>query len=814
MVDIIRQSIRSLSSKPGFSAIVIGTLGLAIGAATTVFSLFDAVLLRPFPYRDADQIVRIKMVQPDLKESEVDVSIPDFWDWRRDAKSFEKLAAHVTFPSSLTADGPAQSVRLSFATAELFELLGVAPVIGRVYSPADDQIGGNVRQALISDSLWKQRFHSRPDISGQTIRLRGESYTVAGVMPPGFDYPDRTDVWAPLMARYSGYAGDWWKRRDVRPHVVLGRLLAGVSLDQAKAEMQSLTIAQASQFPDTNRRFTSKLMTLRDSETGNMRPYVLLVGAAVLLLLVIGSVNVANLFVARAASREREFAVRAALGAGRWQMARQLLGEAAGYAVLGCLLGLGLAEVGVSSITRLIPVELPQWMTFRLDWRVVSFAMATSALTALFFGLAPLIQSFRVDPNEALKQGAKGSSGGGLAGRIRSGLVIVEVALSVVLLVGAGLLMKSFSKLMAVDSGIQTERLMVASIGRFMAKATPEEAYKGYALEVERIRRRIMEIPGVNSVAAGNDVPFLNRSEQRQAVEIYTRKRATKNEAYRGPAAGADVTPGNFATLGIPILDGRDFTDRDNITAPKSIIVSQRSAELLFGRTNVVGEQIRWGNDQEYDPWTTVVGVVGNTRWHPAENQSGVEVYWSYGQYPSPNTNLVIRTDSDPAHMLESIRKVVQDVNPDFAVADVKTMETVAAESVWQRRLWSFVLTAFASIALLLAAVGLYGVMSFVVTQRTKELGIRMAIGAQSGNVVNLILGQGTLLVSIGALAGVLLAFAASRYMESVLFEVSPFDGFIFLGVPVVLIAVAVLACTVPAWRASRIDPLVALRQE
>jgi putative ABC transport system permease protein len=347
-----------------------------------------------------------------------------------------------------------------------------------------------------------------------------------------------------------------------------------------------------------------------------------------------------------------------------------------------------------------------------------------------------------------------------------------------------------------------------------MAKATPEEAYKGYALEVERIRRRIMEIPGVNSVAAGNDVPFLNRSEQRQAVEIYTRKRATKNEAYRGPAAGADVTPGYFATLGIPILDGRDFTDRDNITAPKSIIVSQRSAELLFGRTNVVGEQIRWGNDQEYDPWTTVVGVVGNTRWHPAENQSGVEVYWSYGQYPSPNTNLVIRMSSDPAPMLESIRKAVQEVNADFAVADVKTMETVVAESVWQRRLWSFVLTAFASMALLLAAVGLYGVMSFVVTQRTKELGIRMAIGAQSGNVVSLILGQGTLLVSIGALAGVLLAFAASRYMESVLFAVSPFDGFIFLGVPVVLILVAVLACTVPAWRASRIDPLVALRQE
>jgi putative ABC transport system permease protein len=328
------------------------------------------------------------------------------------------------------------------------------------------------------------------------------------------------------------------------------------------------------------------------------------------------------------------------------------------------------------------------------------------------------------------------------------------------------------------------------------------------------MRKRIMEIPGVNSVAAGNDVPYLNRSEQRQAVEIYTRNRATRDLAYRGPAAGADVTPGYFATLGIPVLDGRDFTDRDDLAAPKSIIISQRSAEVLFSRSNVVGEQIRWGNDQVYDPWTTVIGVVGNTRWHPAENQSGVEVYWSYGQYPSPNTNLVIRTSADPDALLESIRRTVQEVNPDFAVAGVKTMETVVAESVWQRRLWSFVLTAFAVMALLLASVGLYGVMSFMVTQRTKEIGIRMAIGARSGNVVSLILSQGAAMVLVGALAGVLLAFGASRYLESLLFEVSPFDAFTYIAVPIMLVVVAVLACTVPAWRAARIDPLAALRQE
>jgi putative ABC transport system permease protein len=814
MLATLRYSTRILLTKPGFSLVVIATLGLAIGAASTVFSLFDAVLLRPFPFRDPDRLVRIRMEQPDLKGSEVDASLFDFWDWRRDARSFENMAAYVTFPSTLTTDGPAQSVRLSFATPELFDVLGVKPALGQTYSRKDDQLGGNVRQALLSHALWQQLFHGRRDVAGQTLRLRGESYTVAGVMPPGFDFPDRTGVWVPLMARYGGYTREWWKRRDMRPHVVLGRLKPDVSLDQAKSEMQALTRAQGIQFPDTNRRFTSRLLTLRDSETGNMRPYILMVGTAVLLLLGVGMVNVANLFVARAASREREFAIRTALGAGRWQMTRQLLSESFLYAFLGCGLGIVLAKLGVLAIGGVIPVDLPQWMTFRLDWRVISFATIASAVTALFFGLSPLLQTFRIDPNDSLKQGTKGSSGGGLAGSLRSGLVIVEVALSVVLLIGAGLLLRSFSNLMAVDTGIQTQKLVVATISRFLAKATPEESYQGYALEVERMRTRIAGIPGVSSVAAGNDVPYLNRPEQRRTVEIYTRRRPTKDDAYRGPAAGADVTPGYFATLGIPILEGRDFNDRDNLTAPKAIIISQRSAEILFGRRTAVGEQIRWGNDQDYDPWTTVVGVVGNTRWHPAENESGVEVYWSYGQYPSPNTNLIVRTDADSTALLESLRRAVHDVNPDFAIEQVKTMDTVVAESVWQRRLWSFVLATFAALALALASVGLYGVMSFIVTQRTKELGIRLAIGARSGNVLHLILSQGTRLVIFGATAGLILSFAAGRYMESILFGVAPFDLLTYLAVPLVLFVVSLAACAAPAWRASRIDPLHALRQE
>ncbi len=814
MLLALRHSLRPLLSQPGFSALVILTLGLAIGAAATVFSLFDAILLRPFPFEEPDRLVRLRMEQPALANSETDVSIPDFWDWRREAKSFRQMGAYLSVPTNLAGDGPAQPIRLSFASPELFSVLGVSPALGRTYAAADDRLGGNVHQAVISHRLWKQHFSGRADVVGQPLRIRGETYAVTGVMPAGFDYPERTEVWVPLMARYATVNRDWWKRRDMRPHVVLARLAPHVTVEQARTEMQALTRAQGLEFPDTNRRFAAKVVTLREAETGAMRPYVLLVAAAVLLLLSVGCVNVANLFIARAAAREKEFAVRSALGAGQFHLIRQLLGETGWYALGGCLCGVALAYAGVGGLTALIPVPLPQWMSLRLDARVILFAVAASAATALVFGLAPLLHSFRSDPAETLKQGIKGSSGGGLAGRLRSALVVIEVALSVVLLIGAGLLTRSFANLMAIESGIRTEKLVVAPIFRYLPNATPEQAYRGYALEVERIREQLATLPGVRSVAGGNDVPYLNRPEQRRTVEIYTRQRATKDSAYRGPAAGADVTPGYFDTMGIPLLAGRDFTSRDNLTAPKAIIVSERSADLLFGRKNVVGEQIRWGNDQDYDPWTTVIGVVGNTRWHPAEKQPGVEVYWAYAQYPSPNTNLVIRTTTDPPAVLEAVRRVVQQVNPDFAVEQVKTMDTVVTESIWQRRLWSFVLATFALLALTLASVGLYGVMSFVVAQRTRELGIRLAIGAPASSVLHLVLGQGASLVLFGAVLGLGAAFFAGRYVEQILFGVAPFDPLTFAVVPGVLLAVALIACALPAWRAARIDPLIALRQE
>jgi putative ABC transport system permease protein len=811
----LRQAARQLRSRPGFTATVVLTLALTIGAATTVFSLFDAVLLRPFPYRDPDRIVRIRTHQPQVPGSTNEVSLYDFEDYQRRSRSFSALAAYTTYSNNLTGDGPARAVRMTFASPELFGILGVQPVLGRSFSPQENVLNGDVRKVILSYALWQDLFRGSPDALNRTIRLRGDSYTVVGVMPQGFGYPNRSEIWVPLLARYSNSTQSWWKRRDSRPHFVLGKLREGVSAEQASSELASIAAQLRTEHPESNRDIHTRVLSLREAETGELRPYALLVGGAVLLLLIIGCVNVANLFVARAAAREREFTIRAALGSGLAPLVRQLLTESLIYGLLGGALGVGAALLGVRALTALIPVELPTWMVLSVDARVIAFAVAITLLTVVLFGVAPVFQNIRPDLNEVLKQGARGSSSGNtLAGFVRRGLVVAEVALSLVLLVGAGLMMRSFAQLMAVDTGVKTERLIVASIGRYLPNADRQQMVTGYSDEFRRVRDRIAQLPGVIAVGAGNDLPYLNKPEERQVSDIYTRQRATRDQAYRGPAQGADVMPGYFAALGIPLLEGRDFTEADTLDKPKVVVIGKHAADTLFPGRSAIGEQIRYGNDQELDPWMTVVGVVSSTQWHPAERRPGVEVYWSYLQYPTPQTHMLVRTAVPPETMLPEVRRVVHQVNPDFAVIATKTMDAVINESVWQRKLWGFVLTAFAGLALLLAAVGLYGVMSYLVSQRTRELGIRLAIGAQPGSVLGLVLGSGMKLVAIGAVAGLAGALALGRLLSGLLFGVSTTDPSTYIGVPVILTAVALLACAVPAIRASRIDPLRALREE
>ena len=802
-------SIRQLRQQPSFAVIVIVTLALTVGAATTVFGLFDAVLLRPLPYRDEASLVRLQTYEPSAVGTTREVSLYEFQDWKRDSRSFTAMAAYFVYGNNLTGQGPARLVRMAFTTPELFELVGVRPHLGRLFTGRDDQLGGDVRQLVLSYGLWQELFAAAPGAIGKTVQLRGQSYTIIGVMPPGFNYPDHSQVWVPLMARYSTYSDSWWKRRDARVNSVLARLRPGVSLEQANSELESLAASQQKLFPDTNHNVHIRATRLRDLETGEIRPYVLLVSGGVLLLLLIGCVNVANLFVARATSREREFAIRSALGMRRWRLLQHLLSESLLLSMIGGACGAGLASTGLRILNRAIPVPLPTFMSLSVDARVLSFSLALSVITAVLFSLTPLLQT-RPDLNDVLKQGTRGSFGHSITGRMRSSLVIAEVALSLLLLIGAGLMLRSFEHVMSVSTGVRTKGILVAGVERYLANVSDTEGLVGYSDQYRRMAERISALPGVIAVGGAADFPYFRRHETRQTFEWYTRTRTTREQAYRGPAEGSDIMPGYFDVAGIPLLEGRDFTDADTLGSPKVAIINRRAAELLFPGQSALGQEIRWGTDD----WIRVIGVVGDVRWHPAETMAGVEMYWPYRQFPGPEMNFLIRSDLPFETLAPLVRKSINDVNLDFAIPILKPMETIANDAVWQRRLWGYLLAVFAGVALTLAAIGLYGVMSYLVSRRTQEIGIRMAIGAKPLDVLRHMLGSGFRLVCVGAGLGLLGSLALGKGLRSLLFDISAADPATYIAVTACLAFVALLACAVPAWRASRVDPLVALRDE
>jgi putative ABC transport system permease protein len=815
-VNDIRLAFRQIRRQPGFSLAVILTLGLGIGVSTAIFSLVYGILLRPFPYREPDRLVVVQTVMAGTTGNVRGGSVYDLEDWRRTTRTLETIGAHITFPNTLELDGRAHSVTLTFVSSHLFPMLGVNPALGRTFTEAEDQYGGDVKKAILSHGLWTRVYRSDPGVIGRSITARGDRYTVIGVMPEGFGFPEKTDLWTPLMARYSGYRENtFWQRRDGRLHSVVARLKEGSTIEQASDEMNGIARDLGRQYPDTNAGVQIVLTALREAETGKIRPYLVLLFAAVILVLLIGCVNSANLLLARAAAREKEIAIRTALGSGVWPVVRQLLTESVVLALVAGCLGLLLAALGVRLFPILVPVDLPFWMRIEVNGLVALFCLGLSLATGVVFGLSPALQMAKADVNSVLKQGVRGSSGAsGSSKLLRNGLVVGEVALSMVLLVGAGLMMRSFLQLHKAELGVRTTGLVTAYMARFAPNTTREQQLRLYSGSFRRALQELEQIPGVVSAGAATDVPYslwLRRQADRDTAEVIIRGQSDKDGRFNAPVQSNYVTGGFFPTLGIRFLEGRNFDESDDRSKPSYVIVNRRMAEALWPGRPGVGQQIRFGGGSD---WTTVIGVVENVRYLPTEQKPGWELYWHYGQIPTPQMQAVLAVRGDPADYIERIRTAIRETEPQIAIVQIKPIDTLITEALWQSRLWGFLFACFAGLALVLASFGLYAVMSYIVGTRTREIGIRMALGAKPVEVVSMVAKHGMSLVFAGAISGVAAALVLSRLLRSVLSEVGELEPSIYAGVLVVLGAASLAACVIPAVRASRVDPVIALRSE
>ncbi len=806
----VRQSLRH----PGFSAAVVFTLALGIGASTAVFSLVYGILLRPYPYRDAGRLVVMETATKGAAATRGG-SLEDVEDWRRSSETLETIGAHATFQNTLDLDGNAYAVTLTFASWHVFPMLGVAPSLGRTFAESEDRAGGDAKKAILSDGLWRRLYGGDPAIFGRIIQARGDRYTVIGVMPPGFRFPERTDLWVPLMARYAGYRENFWQPRDARMHAVIARLRQHVSLEQAADDAKRVSHWLSAAFPDTNRDVEVRLTPLREAETGRIRPYLVALLGAVLMVLLIGCVNAANLLLARGASREKEIAIRTALGSGRWPIVRQLLAGSVLLSAAGGVLGIGLAAGAVRLFPVLAPVELPFWMHVDMNATVALFCVAVSLMTGVVFGLFPALQMARSDLNTALKHGARGSSGSTASARtLRDALVVGEVALSVVLLIGAGLMIESFLNLKRENLGVQTQGLVTAFVAKFAPNTTQDEQLRIYSGAFRRILEKLEQMPGVVSAGAATDVPYSlwqRRQADREKIEVTILGQQERESRFNAPAQVNYVTPGFFPTLGVRFVEGRNYTEADDRSKPSVVIINRRMAEALWPWQEAAGRQIRFGSGPD---WTTVIGVTGDINYLPTEEKTGWEVYWHYLRIPVPQIQVVAAVNGEPSVYVDRIRAAIRESDPQTAIVHVKTLERLASESLWQSRLWGLLFTSFAVLALVLAVVGLYGVMSYLVGQRTREIGIRVALGAKPATVAGMVTGQGLRLVLAGAAGGLVLAFLLTRTMQSLLFGVEGLDLPIYAAVLGILILASLAACAVPALRACRVDPATALRQE
>ncbi|MBL8190478.1 MAG: ABC transporter permease [Acidobacteria bacterium] len=801
----LRYGCRMLWKNPGYTLIAVLTLALGIGANAAVFSVVNALLLRPMPYPNFDRISYV-WASDGNGGNRFSVSPHNYTDLRARNQSFEHYAAFHYASAALTGNGNPESLSGINASADFGKVAGMQPLQGRWFTDEEDAPGKN-RVAVISYGLWQRRFGGK-DIVGQNIQLNGEAHTVIGVMPKNFNFPtDGIEIWKPLALDLSKY------QRGTSFLQTLARLKPGVSYPQAQAEAMAIAKQIEQENPNTDRDNGFKLASLREELVGEIeRPLWILFGAVVLVLL-IACVNVASLLLGRATVRWKEISVRAALGASRWNLIRLMLSESLVLGILGGLLGLLLAAFGVEWLIKINPDAVPNPNEITIDRMVIGFTMLMSVITGIVFGALPAWQLTKTNLSQAMRESTRSASGSAKLTVIRNGLVVLEIAASLVLLVTAGLLLKSFWKLLEINPGFRAENVIKADI------SLPRAKYKDEWQQAEFFRRTlegIRAMPGVETASLTTILPFNNG---RRATSFNIDGRPVAPNTDPPDADNHEISSEYFKTLGIPIRAGRDFTDTDVRTSAGVVIINEQLAKLHWPNENPLGKRLTVGSPEEVELYgkpvsREIVGIIGNVKLLNLTDEFNPELYIPAAQMPNSWMTLVVRGKAEPESLINSIRQVVRNIDPDQPIRRPLALETMVARSVAPQRFIAMLLVVFAGLAIALAVVGIYGVMTYVVTQRTQEIGIRLALGAQRSDVIRMVIAQGMRLAGIGIGIGLIAAFGVSRLLTKLLFEVSPNDAMAYAGVSGLLAAVVLLACLIPARRASKVDPMIALRCE
>ena len=810
----VRYALRTLGKNFGFTAVAIVTLALGIGANTALFSIVNGVLLNPLPYEHAEQLVAMYAKTVEFKTSSI--SYPNFLDWQRDNHSFSALAAFRSDTFNLTGEGEAEHLQGNMVTASFFPVLGVQPVAGRIFSEQEDQLGGTPT-ALISEGLAKRKFGSAGAALGQALSLHGKLYGVAGVIPANFRFEnDNFDSKAEVYVPIGQWTEPLFRDRSASMGMdAVGRLKPEVTLPQADADMSSVAAHLAETYPEVDKNSGVTLISLKENLVGDIRPFLLVLLGAVGFVLLISCVNVANLLLARATGRTREFAIRTALGANRTRIARQLLTESVLLALAGGAFGILFASWGTSAAIKILPDALPRAEEIHLDMRVLLFTLGVSLLSGLLFGLAPALKTSQVQISETLKEGGRGGSGS--RHRTQSVFVAMEMALAVVLLAAAGLMIRSLTNLWTVDPGFDAKNVMRFSFATPQPLGTTPAAIRA---AFRNLQTTIGSVPGVQAASMSDgasplegdsEVPFWLDGEAKPAAES-----EMKSTLFY-------VTqPDYLKVMKIPLKRGRFLTEADDEKATKVMVIDEQFAKLYFKGQNPIGRRV---NLDILNETAEVVGIVGHVKQWGLDSDARASIqaqsYLALAQLPESlysifqnRARVVVRLDATPVATMDAIRHALTGVNSQMVIFGTQSMSDVISDSLAMKRFVMILLGVFASLALLLASIGIYGVISYVVGERTREIGIRMAMGAEARNVLLMVLGQAGKMVMLGVAAGLLCALALTRLMSTMLFGVSPTDPLTLAGVAIVLTLVSLLACWIPARRATRVDPLIALRYE